>query len=876
VGQIGNRTVRAVVLVGALIAGVAVSHGVAGAVGEPTIVRVESSDTGSKSTGDTVTISVVFSEQVTVTGWTTLTLETGQTDRTVFCSNCSGNPTNMTNMNFSYKVQIGDRSTDLDYQSASALLLNGATIVKTGTALPAIVTLPTPGSANSLAGQAAISVSGEGEGEQWQSPFSSSEGLHGMTLYEDHRENVSQLWKLNAGAWSVCAFQISHAELTSNVATIDTGSTRHGFSVSDSITISGMNSPFDALNGTHVVTAVSSRTMGAAESIRNSISFAKTNANITSAVVSSGQVARDCSASTLWYRSVLPVCADASSTDCIERFSATQNGGSEVVGTFDRKFPLRGQNDFASDITGIPSGSTTSLFNLAGLTHGGSDTKYAVTASIVGTRSVDGSLGARSVFVSVTPTSIKMSTGCSVVNNGQCMDDANGSVAVDQDGGYRCILWDSLESASDGDNVITGADSSTCALKHGFPTNVKMKVQLRLSSSPGGWIHGRIADPLVTFETSGSNTIATFEAAPMEVPTVGAAAPYEGLPAAVKSWFDANCSVAETAKCGTRFYGQNWATSATRNAVMSPASYSPDAFSQLELWNDFIEDRAGATPSHWYLRTLSSTEMTAASSCISGVTGVAGVVSTNATLYSMGPPAYSGATRTLDYQVAAPHYKEDGTEFLGEYHLLVRNDVARCLYGLVGSNFNARIDVTAANGTPQSATTAMTRVGDWYKFSATDFTFSAPTIKAALEEVGSSGGSSTETASNPSSPQTVASPAVVVPIHFGPKVGSRVTLISPPPARLISQVGLTTTKNSVRVLIEAPTGLRSKLASYEVVITGREGRQKTLSIRVSGPGAVRAAAFKGLAAGSYRVRIIGKTSTGRSVGSWNSPAIRVG
>ena len=408
VGRFGIRVFRVLVLVGSLVGVAALSGGVASAFGAPTVLRVESSDSGSKSTGNTITISVVFSEQVTVTGWTTLTLETGQTDRTVFCSNCSGSATNMTNMNFSYTVQIGDRSSDLDYQSTSALLINGATIVKTGTATAAVTTLPDTGSTNSLAGQEAITVSGTGESEQWQSPFSSSRGLHGMTLYEDHRENVSQLWKVNAGVWSVCAFQISHAALTGNVATIDTGSTRHGFSVNDSITISGMASPFTALNGTHVVTAISARSGGDAATVRNSISFAKTNADISSANVSSGQVSRDCSGSTLWYRSVLPVCADASSTDCIENFSATQSSGPEVTGTFDQKFPVRGQNDFASDITGIPSGGTSSLFNLAGLTHGGSGTKYAVTASIVGTRSAAGVLGARSVFVSVTPISLAL------------------------------------------------------------------------------------------------------------------------------------------------------------------------------------------------------------------------------------------------------------------------------------------------------------------------------------------------------------------------------------------------------------------------------------------------------------------------------------
>lgn len=878
VGRLNWGLLRTVFVAGALIGSGALSGGVLYATGGPTVLKVESDASGLKTTGDSITVSVVFSEQVTVTGWTTLTLETGQTDRTIFCSNCRDTATAMTSMNFSYKVQIGDRSTDLDYQSTAALLLNGATIVKTGTSTAADVTLPTPGSTFSLAGQESISVSGAGESEQWQSPFSSSRGLHGMTLYEDHRENVSQIWRANAswGDWKVCTFQISHAAIVGNVATIDTGSTRHGLLDGDSITVSGLAAPFHVLNGTHTVSAISARTSGGAESVRNSISFAKTTANVTSAVVTAGEVSRDCSGVNLWYRSVLPVCADASSTDCIVNLSATQNGGAEVTGVFDQKYPLRGQNDFTSDITGIPSGTTSSLFNLPGLTHGGSGTKYAVTASIVGTRTGAGVLGARSVFVSVTPTSIKTSTGCTVVSNGQCMDDALGSVAKDQDDGYRCVLWDSVESGSDGDNVITAGDTSTCALKHGFPENVKMKVVLRLSSSPGGWIHGRIADPVITFETSGANTIATFEAAPMKVPTVGAAAPYDALPSAVKSWFDTNCSVGATARCGTRFYDQTWSSSSTRNALMSPASYSPDAFSQLELWTDFIGDRAGATPSHWYLRTLSSDEMSSASSCISDVSGVAGVVSTNATLYSMGPPAYSGSTKTLDYQVAAPHYKEDGSDFLGEYHLLVRNDVARCLYGLVGSNFNARINVTAADGSAQTATTSMERVGDWYKFSATGFTFSAPTIKAALDEVTSSGGSTPEAIAAPSVTQTNPLPAVNMPASFSPKIGKAVVLNTSPPTRLASNVGLSTTSNSVHLLLQSPSTTSRRVATYELTLRGRDGSRRVVLVNAGRRGAIRAASFKNLLPGRYTLTIAAKATSGKTLGTWSSPPTKVG
>ena len=66
------------------------------------------------TTGDTITINVVFSRAVSVnTGGTPqLSLETGSADQTAFYSSGSGTNT----LTFSYTVQDGDTSADLNYQ----------------------------------------------------------------------------------------------------------------------------------------------------------------------------------------------------------------------------------------------------------------------------------------------------------------------------------------------------------------------------------------------------------------------------------------------------------------------------------------------------------------------------------------------------------------------------------------------------------------------------------------------------------------------------------------------------------------------------------------------------------------------------------------
>ena len=90
----------------------------------PTISSINSSTSnGTYKTGDVISIQVNFSESVAVTGTPKLTLETGGTDRAV--SYASGTGTNQ--LTFTYTVQAGDTTADLDYISSSALELNGWT-----------------------------------------------------------------------------------------------------------------------------------------------------------------------------------------------------------------------------------------------------------------------------------------------------------------------------------------------------------------------------------------------------------------------------------------------------------------------------------------------------------------------------------------------------------------------------------------------------------------------------------------------------------------------------------------------------------------------------------------------------------------------------
>ncbi|MDP5192161.1 hypothetical protein, partial [Rheinheimera baltica] len=122
----------------------------------PTVTFVSASTAnGTYKFGDVISVEVNFDEAVLVTGTPQLTLETGTTDRTINYASGSGSST----LAFSYTVQAGDSTADLDYVATNSLALNGGTI-RDAAANNATLTMPSPGAANSLGANKAIVIDG--------------------------------------------------------------------------------------------------------------------------------------------------------------------------------------------------------------------------------------------------------------------------------------------------------------------------------------------------------------------------------------------------------------------------------------------------------------------------------------------------------------------------------------------------------------------------------------------------------------------------------------------------------------------------------------------------------------------------------------------
>jgi choline kinase len=84
--------------------------------------------------------------------------------------------------------------------------------------------------------------------------------------------------------------------------------------------------------------------------------------------------------------------------------------------------------------------------------------------------------------------------------------------------------------------------------------------------------------------------------------------------------------------------------------------------------------------------------------------------------------------------VAAPHFGTTGDVFRGSYDLVMRSDVARCVYGFTKAPINATLSITSNDGVPQVATVVVGERNGWLYLQAKNFEFSSPVITAKLTQ----------------------------------------------------------------------------------------------------------------------------------------------
>jgi hypothetical protein len=120
--------------------------------------------------------------------------------------------------------------------------------------------------------------------------------------------------------------------------------------------------------------------------------------------------------------------------------------------------------------------------------------------------------------------------------------------------------------------------------------------------------------------------------------------------------------------------------------------------------------------------------------CLQFSKGILGQVSTNATVYSISAPLWDAATDSLSFTVAAPSFDSDGEKKKGVYDLVLREDIAKCLWGKDLAKTSAKIEILNSDGTSQIATTVFKVSNGYAYFRAAGFHFSVPKIKVSIVE----------------------------------------------------------------------------------------------------------------------------------------------
>jgi hypothetical protein len=459
----------------------------------------------------------------------------------------------------------------------------------------------------------------------------------------------------------------------------------------------------------------------------------------------------------LRYVAVLPPCTVPNQLDCIAELGSVSADGSRTPGSFSQFFPSSGRHDFSGDSNVfLPTGAPPSMWTLPAIPHSGGSS-YFVKVGVLGQEngSTNGGFKTTDFSIDITPAVIVPDPNSpSGVPNGHGSDDddrpgfyelPDGEPKKDENGDLLPISTHIGLAGYGGNNYfdcLLGAQAQ-CVKRESFPGDVTLYIKVRLSSSPKGWLHGRVSEPNIAINSitgTKSGIEISIQAKTVRVPVVATSTAFADLPAPLQQAYSATGGF-NGASAGTRRPSSNIALLSpdVRNAISSPSSYSTVGMNELIAWLPHINDTATANVSKWTLRSLSESEMQTAGQCLTNNQQLNGLVMTNATQYSSGPPIFNSAEGSLNYQVAAPHYTSGGNVFLGTYDLVMRSEVARCIYGFSKAPLNASISVLDDEGVTTTATKMVSERDGWLRIAAYGFGFSNPTIKVQLTQSGSKG-----------------------------------------------------------------------------------------------------------------------------------------
>ncbi len=398
-----------------------------------------------------------------------------------------------------------------------------------------------------------------------------------------------------------------------------------------------------------------------------------------------------------------PFCSAIYTTDCIDEVFAVDNNGKKISSTNLEYLP---KNPSLQNIKSNyhPGGSSKEIFDLQGVTHKGGSTKYAIEVMMMGSFTINdrkvensgGSYSDASFYVNITPVDMKSGTYELVAANGQ-----------------------SFTQPSKFDRNCVVLDIDRCGMAQGFPSGYKFGASIRMATRIYGWLQGRVQDAEFQSQDVPGGKKITVTGYPMTVPSISGGGSY--------------------ASALTPNLQQIYRSDFERNPYPFFDNYTADrgtaALKAFSDWAPVLGEKATVMPTVWSFRNIKKDEFVVAGlqagRCIVSAmkSGIGGMVSTNATVYSSGPPAFNETTQSLDYKVAAPHFTSKGDVFRGYYNLKITAETARCIYNFKPIPMQATISVVSDAGEKVVGTTIVKSDDEWVELTAANFEFSSPTLR---------------------------------------------------------------------------------------------------------------------------------------------------
>ena len=411
-------------------------------------------------------------------------------------------------------------------------------------------------------------------------------------------------------------------------------------------------------------------------------------------------------------------------TDCVQGVSATDASGRSLKVTSLGAFPKEMPYAFAGNPElNLPAGGSTFLVDIPEAPHKGGS-QYLVVAQMQGNKMFGESKFAMQNF------NLGIFAVSKVVGNylpaGPALKISEFTVPLGGISGGPQAL-----DLSTGKRAPCAQMTATeCYVAWPMPLDMKFGVTLKLHTQITGWLHGRTSNTTANIsKATDGDQLVEISGNPSVVPTVFTSFVRSQLPKAISDYYAARPDIAYMG------YGAGERDPVTRVnkwLLKAPTNYTEQELEEVLLWYSALKDTAPYAATEWSVRSTSTGGD--ANGCLRDNSQLNGIVTTNSNYFLSGPPVFNKTEMSLDYKVASPHYLPNGDVFKGIYNLVIRSQVARCLYGFSSAPISASVSVISADGSTQAATTVLGERNGWLYLTAAGFTFSSPTVRVLLTQ----------------------------------------------------------------------------------------------------------------------------------------------